>query len=108
MRQRGVRIAIDDAGAGYASLQHILKLEPDVIKFDTSLTRGIDTDPSRIAMISALTEYARRTKSTVVAEGVETPEEEGTLRELGVHKGQGYLFSRPKPAGEFRGVAKAG
>ncbi|MCD2174905.1 sensor domain-containing phosphodiesterase [Rhizobium sp. C4] len=107
-RAQGVRIAIDDAGAGYASLHHILKLQPDIIKFDTSLTRDIDTDPLRIAMISALTEYARRTGTVVVAEGVETAEEETTLRDLGVDKGQGYLFSKPKPAAEFVEQSKAG
>lgn len=103
-----MQIAIDDAGAGYASLQHVLRLQPDIIKFDISLTRDIDTDPLRIAMISALKEYARRTGTIVVAEGVETLEEERTLRDLGVDKAQGYLFSKPKPAGELVGVAKAG
>ncbi len=108
LRDAGVKIAIDDAGAGYASLQHVLKLEPDIIKFDISLTRGIDTDPLRIAMVSALTEYGRRTGTVLVAEGVETLEEEQALRDLGVDKAQGYLFSKPKPAGEFAGVAQAG
>ena len=59
-------------------------------------------------MISALKEYARRTGTIVVAEGVETVEEERTLRDLEVDKAQGYLFSKPKPAGEFAGVAKTG
>lgn len=107
-RAAGVQVAIDDAGAGYASLQHVLRLQPDIIKFDISLTRDIDTDPLRIAMVSALTEYGRRTGTIVVAEGVETIEEETTLRDLGVDKAQGYLFSKPKPAGEFAGVAKVG
>lgn len=95
VRAAGVRIAIDDAGAGYASLQHILKLQPDIIKFDTSLTRNIDQDPLCIAMIGALVEYARRTGTIVVAEGVETLAEEATIRELGVDRAQGYLFGRP-------------
>lgn len=97
LRGAGVRVAIDDAGAGYSSLQHILKLQPDIIKFDTSLTRDIDTDPLRIAMIGALTEYGRRTGTIVVAEGVETHAEENMVRELGVDRAQGYLFGRPMP-----------
>jgi EAL domain-containing protein (putative c-di-GMP-specific phosphodiesterase class I) len=101
VRQAGVRIAIDDAGAGYSSLLHVLRLQPDIIKFDLSLTRGIDKDESRIAMVGALVEYSRRTGTTVVAEGVETPEEEQTLRDLGVDKAQGYFYGRPLPVEEI-------
>ena len=101
LRNAGVRIAIDDAGAGYASLSHVLRLQPDIIKFDTSLTRGIDADPRRVAMVGALVEYSRRTGTVVVAEGVETIEEETALRAIGVTKGQGYLFGRPLPAADL-------
>lgn len=107
LRNAGVRIAIDDAGAGYASLLHVLRLQPDIIKFDISLTRGIDTDQRRIAMVGALVEYSRRTGTTIVAEGVETQAEEATLRAIGVHRGQGYLFGRPQPAADIvRGLAE--
>ncbi|SIQ30577.1 EAL domain, c-di-GMP-specific phosphodiesterase class I (or its enzymatically inactive variant) [Rhizobium sp. RU35A] len=105
LRQAGVRIAIDDAGAGYSSLLHVLRLQPDIIKFDTSLTRGIDKDQRRIALVGALVEYSRRTGTAVVAEGVETAEEELVLQGLGVDRGQGYLYGRPKPASA---IAEAG
>jgi EAL domain-containing protein (putative c-di-GMP-specific phosphodiesterase class I) len=101
IRRSGVRIAIDDAGAGYASLQHVLKLEPDIIKFDVSLTRGIDNDQRRVALVGALVEYCRRTGTSVVAEGVETQAEEAALRTLGVDKAQGYFFGRPLPASDY-------
>lgn len=97
LREAGMRVAIDDAGAGYASLRHILHLSPNIIKFDISLTRDIDKDPKRQAMIAALAEYAKRTSTRVVAEGVETVEELQTLVDLKIEKAQGYLFSRPKP-----------
>lgn len=101
VRQAGVQIAIDDAGAGYSSLLHVLRLQPDIIKFDISLTRGIDTDQNRIAMVGALVEYSRRTGTVVVAEGVETPQEEAVLQGLGVDKAQGYFYGRPAPLAEI-------
>ena len=101
IRQAGVRIAIDDAGAGYASLSHVLRLQPDIIKFDTSLTRGIDSDQRRVAMVGALVEFSRRTGTLVVAEGVETSEEERVLCELGVDRAQGYFYGRPVLAADI-------
>lgn len=95
LRKRGVRIAIDDAGAGYSSLRHVLMLRPDIIKFDISITRGVDTDPMRRAMAAALAEFARHTDTKIVAEGIETRAELDVLRALGVDKGQGYLFGKP-------------
>lgn len=97
LRQRGLRIAIDDAGAGYASFRHILNLRPDLIKIDMSLTRRIDSDPARQALTSALIRFARKTASQIVAEGVETAGELEVLRTLGVTKAQGYLMGRPVP-----------
>jgi EAL domain-containing protein (putative c-di-GMP-specific phosphodiesterase class I) len=97
MRDRGVSIAIDDAGAGYSSLRHILTLEPDLIKLDMSLTRNIGLDPARKALAAALISFARETGSRIIAEGVETAEELATLRELGVEKAQGYFLGRPTP-----------
>lgn len=94
-RARGVRIAIDDAGAGYASLRHVLMLRPDVIKIDISVTRGVDSDPMRRAMAAALSEFGRHTDTAIVAEGVETASELKVLRELGIERGQGYFFGRP-------------
>lgn len=101
LRARGVKVAIDDAGAGYASLRHVLMLRPDVIKFDISITRGIDTDPMRRALAAALSEFARHTETAIVAEGVETSAELQVLNNLGIDKGQGYFFSRPLPPDEL-------
>ncbi len=95
LRTRGIRISIDDAGAGYASMRHILSVRPDIIKLDISLTRSVDTDPTRHALAAALIEFARQTGSTVLAEGVETAAELRSLRTLGAAKAQGYFLSRP-------------
>lgn len=91
-----VQIAVDDAGAGYASLRHILELRPAFAKLDLSLVRGIDSDELRQAMAAGIQYYALRTGCRLVAEGVETIEEASTLRALGVDLGQGYLFGRPE------------
>ncbi len=95
MRQKGIRLAIDDAGAGYSSLQHIIQLQPDIIKLDMGLTRNIDHDPARRALASALIFFARETGCQIVAEGIETAAEMETLKLLGITKGQGYLLGRP-------------
>ena len=97
LRQRGIRLSIDDTGAGYASMRHILELSPDIIKLDMSITQGVDSDFKRRALASSLIAFARETGSSVVAEGVETQQELETLRALGVHKVQGYLVGRPQP-----------
>lgn len=91
-----VQIAVDDAGAGYASLRHILELRPAFAKLDISLVRGTDSDELRQAMAAGMQYYALRTGCRLVAEGVETVEEANTLRALGVDLGQGYLFGRPE------------
>lgn len=96
LRERGMRVAIDDAGAGYSSMRHILSMRPDVIKFDISLTRNVDRDPVRRAMAAALAEFARRAETVIVAEGIETEQEFETLRQLGFQNGQGYLLGRPQ------------
>jgi EAL domain-containing protein (putative c-di-GMP-specific phosphodiesterase class I) len=96
-RARGIRLAVDDAGSGYSSLQHILQLQPDLIKLDTSLTRHIDSDPARRALASALIGFAYETRSRIIAEGVETASELAVLRALGIKKAQGYHLSRPLP-----------
>lgn len=97
LRAQGLRLAIDDAGAGYASFRHILKLRPDMIKLDISITRDIDSDPTRQALAAALIRFAQETGSVIVAEGVETDAELAALRRLGVDKVQGYLIGRPMP-----------
>src|SRR3954452_23203878 len=95
LRALGVRIAIDDAGAGYASLRHTLALAPDIVKVDISLVRSIDLDRGRRALASALISFADEMDMTIVAEGIETANELDTLRELGVRFGQGYHLAEP-------------
>lgn len=97
LRAEGVRIAIDDAGAGYSSLQHIVRLRPDIIKLDMSLTRNIDTDPALRSLASALIHFSRETGALIVAEGIETEGELAMLKMLGVYGGQGYHLARPAP-----------
>ncbi len=91
-------LAVDDAGAGYASLRHIFELRPGLIKLDRSWVSGLDDDPGRQALIGGLTGFARVVDAQIVAEGIERPEELLVLRELGVGLGQGYLMDRPAPA----------
>ena len=95
VRERGSRIAIDDAGAGFASLRHILLIDPEIIKIDVSLTRNIDSDAKRRAISSALITFGDEMGMTVVAEGIETLQEHETLRELGVRFGQGFYLGHP-------------
>jgi len=95
LRLRGARLAIDDTGAGFASLAHILKLVPDFIKLDRELTSGIDRDPVRIALASALVGFAAGLGAEIVAEGIETASELAVLRGLGIRYGQGYFLWRP-------------
>jgi EAL domain-containing protein (putative c-di-GMP-specific phosphodiesterase class I) len=96
-RERGCRIAVDDAGAGYAGLQHILSLSPDVIKLDIGLTRSVDADPARRALSSCLVRFAEEIGAYVVAEGIETAAELETLHALGIRWGQGFYLGRPAP-----------
>jgi EAL domain-containing protein (putative c-di-GMP-specific phosphodiesterase class I) len=93
-----IRLAVDDAGAGYASLRHILELAPDFVKLDISLVRGIEHDPLRQSLIAGLVHYAARSGISLIAEGIEQPAEAETMRSLGVELGQGYLFGRPAAA----------
>ena len=101
LRGCGCRIAVDDAGAGYSSLRHILRLRPDFIKLDMTLTRGIDSDVDRRALASSLLTFAREVSATVIAEGIETPAELDALRGLGATLGQGYFLARPCEAAEL-------
>ncbi|MEY2478232.1 MAG: hypothetical protein QOG87_3547 [Actinomycetota bacterium] len=91
----GVRVAVDDAGAGFASLHHILLLRPDIIKLDITLVRDIHLDPVKRALASSLVTFAREIGSTITAEGIEVEEEMASLIDLGVPWGQGYHLARP-------------
>jgi EAL domain-containing protein (putative c-di-GMP-specific phosphodiesterase class I) len=97
LRHAGLRLAVDDAGAGFASFRHILKIRPDDIKLDISLIRKLDRDWSARALTAALIRFARETRSRIVAEGVETESVMQVLRELRVDKAQGFLIGRPGP-----------
>ena len=92
-----VRIAIDDVGAGYAGLRHILDLRPDVLKLDIGLVRDLDRDPARRALIEAMVRFAGNIGAQIVAEGVEREGERAALAALGVDYVQGWLFSRALP-----------
>ena len=91
------RIAIDDVGAGYAGLRHVVDLQPDILKMDMILTRNVQDDPARRAITSAMVHFARDIGCKLVAEGIETEAERDTMAQLGVDYGQGYLFARPLP-----------
>jgi EAL domain-containing protein (putative c-di-GMP-specific phosphodiesterase class I)/DNA-binding response OmpR family regulator len=94
-----VSLAVDDAGAGFASLRHILELRPGFVKLDISIVRGIDTDTTRQALCAGLQYFAIRTDFRLIAEGVERQEELEALRVIGVDLAQGYLLGRPRPTG---------
>lgn len=91
-----VGLAVDDAGAGYASFRHILELAPESVKLDIGLVRGIDVDQARQALIAGMSYFAVKRKIHLIAEGIETSAELETLRSLGVHIGQGFLLGRPR------------
>jgi len=92
-----VSLAVDDAGAGFASLRHVVELGPRYLKLDVGLIRGVDRDPTRQAMVAGLAHFATRAGCEVIAEGIEKSGELKMLRELGVGLGQGYLLGRPRP-----------
>jgi EAL domain-containing protein (putative c-di-GMP-specific phosphodiesterase class I) len=97
LREWGARVAIDDAGAGFASLRHALLLDPHILKLDISLTRNIDADRARRALASALIHFAEEMDVSIVAEGIETQAELDALLDLGVAYGQGFFLARPGP-----------
>ena len=91
----GVRLAVDDAGAGFASFRHILRLCPEYIKLDRTLIENIAEDPARRALAAAVVLFALEMGSAVVAEGVETLAELRTAQTLGIDAAQGFLLGRP-------------
>lgn len=96
IRERGIELAVDDAGAGFASLRHIVRLAPDYIKLDPSLTQNLHNDPIRRPLADCLLQFAHRTGSRIVVEGIESAADLATWRELGAHAGQGFLLGRPR------------
>ncbi|MGH2782578.1 MAG: EAL domain-containing response regulator, partial [Thermoleophilaceae bacterium] len=98
VRARGARLAVDDAGAGFASLRHILELRAELIKLDPSLTHDLQTDRARRSMATALIDFGREMGVAILAEGIETKAQCEALRRLGVRYGQGFHLGRPRPA----------
>lgn len=92
-----VEFAVDDAGVGFASLRHILELQPEFVKLDRWLVSGLEADEARKAMIVGLTHFARSTGCRIIAEGIETDLELTALKSLEIELGQGYLLGRPLP-----------
>jgi EAL domain-containing protein (putative c-di-GMP-specific phosphodiesterase class I) len=97
LRERGLRVSVDDTGAGLTSFRHIVSLRPDIVKLPMSLTRNIDSDGARRALASALMQFANESAATIIAEGVETAAELKALRAIGVTRAQGYFLGRPVP-----------
>ena len=97
LRRRGAKIALDDAGAGYAGLQHVVRIRPEIIKLDRSLVRGVDADAERLALIESFVAFSSRTGALLCAEGIETDEELAVLVDARVNLGQGYRLGRPGP-----------
>ena len=97
LRDRGAQLAIDDVGAGFANLRHILRLAPDIVKLDLSLTQEIARDPACEALASSLVGFASGVGASIAAEGISSDEELQLLRTLGVEYGQGFHLARPSP-----------
>ncbi len=95
LRAMGYAVAVDDAGAGYGSLQVLAEVHPEWLKIDLSLVRGVDHDEVRRHLVESIVMLANKIGVKLVAEGIETPQELATLKELGVRYGQGFLFQRP-------------
>lgn len=101
VKRLGLRIAIDDVGAGYSGLQRIALLQPDMLKVDRALAETIDLNITHRAIVSALVHFAQETDTQVLVEGVERQEEAEALRALGVNYAQGWHFGRPGPLSSF-------
>ncbi|MDG4668021.1 EAL domain-containing protein [Mycobacterium sp. 236(2023)] len=101
LRRLGIDVAIDDAGSGFANFAEILRLRPDVIKIDADIVAGVDEDPARQALTTALVLLADELGAVTTAEGVETDGQRIVLHQLGVRYGQGFHFGRPRPIAEL-------
>ncbi|MHB8240654.1 MAG: EAL domain-containing protein [Solirubrobacteraceae bacterium] len=97
LRSRGGTVAVDDAGAGYASLQHIMSLRPEFIKLDRALVAGLDSDPAKLALVEAVGSFAAHIDAWVVAEGIERRGELDSVRSISVPLGQGFGLGMPAP-----------
>jgi len=110
MQEHGLSLVLDDFGTGYSSLSRLKRFPLDVLKIDRSFVAGVDCNIDDRAIVKATIDMAHAVGLTVVAEGVETSEQEDCLRELGCDRAQGYLYARPQPAAaitEMLGAALA-
>ena len=106
LKKVGFKIAIDDCGSGYATLEAIAELQPDYLKVGHSLFHGVDRDPIRRRIVDLVARCAETIGAKTIAEAIETEEQLNVCRELGIHQGQGYFFARPAPWEEVRGWAE--
>ena len=106
LRASGAALAIDDAGAGFASLRHILELAPQFIKLDISITQKIEHERVALALAVALTSFAGAIEARIIAEGIETASQLEALRSLGIRLGQGYHLAMPGPIDQLAELAK--
>ena len=97
LRDAGITLSIDDAGSGYASMRHVLRLQPDVIKLDASIVSDVHLDPAKQALTLAMQTFTNEIGAILVAEGIETVAERETLTARGIDFGQGWLWGRPTP-----------
>jgi EAL domain-containing protein (putative c-di-GMP-specific phosphodiesterase class I) len=104
---RGLPISVDDFGMGYAPIQYLRSFPVDALKVDMSLTRDLGRDPAVPGVIQGIVQMAEYFQMSTVAEGVETPEIDASLRKLGVTDAQGYHYGRPMPPDEARAWAQA-
>ncbi len=107
LRAEGMRLAIDDVGAGFSSLRHIVLTAPDIIKLDRSIVTGVESDPVLRKLVHSLTDFAHGSEVRVVAEGIETPAAASMLVSLGVDHGQGWHFGRPGPPDALASTRRA-
>jgi EAL domain-containing protein (putative c-di-GMP-specific phosphodiesterase class I) len=97
LHDAGARVALDDAGAGYAGLQQLMRVRPDIVKLDRSLVSGVAADPARAALVASFASFAAQTGGAVCAEGIEDPADLRAIAELDIAYAQGYLLGRPAP-----------
>jgi len=101
LRDAGVRVALDDFGTGYSSLAQLKRLPIDVVKIDRAFITDLPGDRFDVAIVDAVLSIARTFNFETLAEGIETEEQASHLRSVGCELGQGFLYARPMPAGDF-------
>ena len=99
LKECGFRLAVDDMGTGYSSLQALAEIQPEYLKFDVSLVRDIHKSPIKRSLLESLRDFAGKIEARVIAEGIEQPEELDALLALGIELGQGFLFHTERPNG---------